>query len=112
MTSSAERQIANMDGAAALPRDNGELVFETPWEGRAFGLAVAMREAYGYEWREFQDLLAAEIGAAEEAGAATTYYERWLASLEKLAIAKGLVSPEELDTRTAEYESGLREDDF
>lgn len=31
-----------MSGAAALPRRNGELVFEAPWQGRAFGLALAL----------------------------------------------------------------------
>jgi len=112
MTTLPDQDISNMEGAVALPRDNGELVFETPWEGRAFGIAVAMRQTYGYEWREFRDLLAAEIEAAEETASPSTYYERWLASLEKLAVAKGLLSPEELYARTAEYESGQREDGF
>jgi hypothetical protein len=39
----------------------------------------------------------------EQEGAHASYYERWLETLEKLAIARGLVTPEELDARTAEY---------
>ena len=32
------RRITDMPGEMALPRQNGELVFATPWEARAFGL--------------------------------------------------------------------------
>ena len=35
--------VGSLDGVAALPRKNGELVFEAPWQGRAFGLAVTSR---------------------------------------------------------------------
>ena len=38
-----------------------------------------------------------------------SYYERWLETLAKLAIARGLVTPEELDARTTEYASGLHD---
>jgi nitrile hydratase accessory protein len=92
-----------MDEQGALPRKNGELVFEAPWEARAFGLAVALNEAGVYPWRDFSQGLAAETAALEQQGAPGSYYERWLETLEKLAIARGLVTPEELDARTAEY---------
>ena len=94
-----------------LPRKNGELVFEAPWEGRAFGVAVGLSDGGLYGWSEFRDWLVEEIAAPERTGAPSTYYERWLASLEKLLLAKGVVSQEELDTRTAEYASGERDDD-
>jgi hypothetical protein len=64
-----------------------------------------------YEWREFVDELAGEIAAAEKAGAGSTYYERWVASLERLAIEKGLVTPEEMDARVEEYASGARDEE-
>ena len=111
MSKAADRQIANMDGDATLPRKNGELVFEAPWEGRAFGIAVAMNEDGLYEWGEFRDHLVGEITSVERAGITSSYYERWLASLEKLAIARGFVTSEELDARTAQYASGERDDD-
>ena len=38
------REIADMSGQAALPRKNGELVFDEPWQGRVFGMAVALHE--------------------------------------------------------------------
>ena len=101
-----------MEGAASLPRSNGELVFEAPWEGRAFGIAVALNEQGAYPWRSFRDALVDRIASDEAQGSETGYYERWLASLERLLLDQGIVTPEELDTRTAEYASGERDDDW
>jgi nitrile hydratase accessory protein len=106
MSNETDRQIANMDGNTTLPRTNGELVFEAPWEGRAFGIAVGMNEDGLYEWGEFRDLLVVEIASAELAGVSSSYYERWLTSLEKLVITKGFMTSEELDSRTSQYASG------
>jgi nitrile hydratase accessory protein len=105
-----DAEIGLMDGAAALPRKNGELVFEAPWEGRAFGVAVALSDQRLYQWDEFRQHLIAEIQAGDARGAETTYYERWLAALERTLVERGLVTPEELDARAEEYASGARED--
>jgi len=105
-------EIGLMDGAEALPRSNGELVFESPWEGRAFGLAVALNEKGVYEWRAFRDQLVEEIAEHETAGMESSYYERWLESLEELVLARGLVTREELDARTEEYATGDRENEW
>ena len=112
MNESPNTQIANMEEGIALPRKNGELVFESPWEGRVFGMAVALNESGEYEWSEFQNKLATEIADAERSNTSSTYYERWLASLEKLLLDKGMFVVNELDARTAEYESGERDDDW
>ena len=101
MSGNIDPHIANMDGGMALPRKNGELIFVAPWEARAFGLAVALNETGLYPWRDFSQELAAEIETAEHEGLSSTYYERWLASLEKLVIAKGLMTRAELDVSTA-----------
>lgn len=101
MARAIDQRIANMDAQIALPRKNGELVFEVPWEARAFGLAVALSESGLYSWRDFSQRLATEIATAEQTGISSSYYERWLASLEKLFIAKGLITREELDAWTA-----------
>ncbi len=102
MASTTDRQIALMDGEAAMPRKNGELVFQAPWEGRAFGLAVAMNERGLFPWDDFRQRLIAEISEEETSGAPSTYYERWLAAFERLVIEKGLVRRDELDRKTAE----------
>jgi nitrile hydratase accessory protein len=107
MAATPDPRIANMDEQMVLPRQNGELVFAAPWEARAFGLAVALNEAGVYPWRDFSQGLAAETAALEQHGVHVSYYERWLETLAKLAVAKGLVTPEELDARTAAYALGV-----
>ena len=98
----ADDRIGLMDGEAALPRKNGELVFQAPWEGRAFGVAVAMSDLGLYDWDAFRRRLVAEIGAADGRGDQSTYYERWVAALESLVLERGFVAPAELEHRTAE----------
>ena len=99
-----------MEGELALPRSNGELVFAAPWEGRAFGIAVALNEGGVYQWRDFQRRLVEEIAAAPSDEEGSAYYERWLASLENLLLEHGMVTREELDARTTAYESGKLDD--
>ena len=106
MSTEPSGQIADMQGELALPRSNGELVFAAPWEGRAFGIAVALNEGGAYEWGEFQGRLAEEIASAPRDEDASLYYECWLASLERLLLDQGMVTREDLDARTAAYESG------
>lgn len=107
MTSPIDPKISNMEGDLAIPRRNGEPVFAAPWEARAFGMAVALNESGIYPWRDFSQGLAAEIAEAERRDRESTYYERWYATLEKLAKASGLVTREEVDQRAAAYASGM-----
>jgi len=109
MPEAPDPRIASMDEQMALPRQNGELVFAAPWEARAFGIAVVLNEAGMYPWRDFSQGLAAETAAAEQHGVLVGYYARWLETLAKLAIARGLVTPEELEARTAEYAAGIHD---
>ena len=103
MSKPLESSISEMRDETALPRENGELVFENPWEARAFGIAVALNEQGTYPWRDFSAGLAEEIGSEERRNSDSTYYERWLASLEEVAIAKGLISKYELESKTQEF---------
>ena len=109
---SVDRVVAIMAGAAALPRKNGELVFDEPWQGRVFGMAVALHEQAAYEWEEFRQALIAQIAAAEARGGPFVYYEIWLATFEELLAVKGLVTPTELDETTYQFEFGERDDVF
>jgi nitrile hydratase accessory protein len=110
MANKPDLEVAQMEGIEALPRKNGELVFDALWEGRVFGMAVALNDQGTYAWREFRDELVERIATADAANEASTYYERFLEAFEKLALAKGLVTSEELDARTEEYASGARDD--
>ena len=111
----AERLVADMDGTAALPRKNGELVFEAPWESQAFGLAIALYERGHYDWEEFRGRLISEIGdwerSEEDEREVWDYYRRWLASFEALVKDRGLLSEQEIEERTSEFVSGARDDD-
>jgi nitrile hydratase accessory protein len=113
--------VTNLEGPAAPPRKNGELVFDAPWESRVFGMAVALQGQGTYAWQEFSDLLAAEIATANRgssthrvlpvaADVETTYYQHWLSSLEKLLIEKGVLSNEELDIKVEEFATGKWDD--
>ena len=105
-----DRQISTMEAQIALPRENGELIFQAPWEARAFGLAVALNHQDLYKWREFSAELAATIAAADQNNDPSSYYTRWVASLEELVIARGLISREQLDARIAECAAGIHDD--
>ena len=98
----------DVEGPAAPPRSNGELVFESPWESRAFGVAVALSERDALAWERFRQELIAEIGAWEREHGADdvgwSYYERWLASLEHVLLADGLLAEAEIEARMAELE--------
>ena len=106
------REIADMTGQAALPRKNGELVFDEAWQGRIFGMTVAMSHEACFAWREFQAHLIDEIAHAEREGEATSYYERWLEAFAQLLADKGLLDPAALAERTRDFASGRRDDVF
>jgi nitrile hydratase accessory protein len=96
---SVDRSIAYLEGDAALPRKNGELVFQAPWEGRAFGLAVVLSEKGEYPWDDFRAKLVDEIASGE----GDPYYESWLDALEALLLARGVVTADEVAARAGEY---------
>jgi nitrile hydratase accessory protein len=101
---SVNPEVAEMAGPEAPPRKNGELVFDSLWEGRTFGMAVTLSDQGLYPWRDFRASLIDVISRCDEAGDTTSpYYERFLAALEHLAVERGLVSVDDLDARTAEF---------
>ena len=105
-----DRVVAVMEGQAALPRKNGELVFEEPWQGRVFGMAVALHERGLYDWEEFRQTLIAQVAAAEARGGPFVYYEIWLQTFEELLARKRLVTGPELDETTYQFEFGERDE--
>ncbi|MER5599229.1 nitrile hydratase accessory protein [Streptomyces sp. NPDC002265] len=92
----------DIEGPAAPPRSNGELVFAEPWESRAFGMAVSLHEAGVFRWPEFQTALIARITAwtaAREHGGTYPYYRLWLDALEDVLAGLSAVSTDEVVTR-------------
>jgi nitrile hydratase accessory protein len=98
---------ADLDLDRDVPRRNGELVFDEPWQSRAFGMALAMNRAGSYGWDAFADRLTTEIATSDG-----PYYEAWVSALERLVVERGLVSRTELDRRAAEYGAMHRDDVF
>jgi nitrile hydratase accessory protein len=77
----------------SLPRDNGELVFEAPWQARALAIAVALVDKLGLPWDAFRHRLMAEIAKDP----ARPYYESWSAALESMVIDLDLSTAAALD---------------
>jgi len=75
-----------MDGAGALPRDNGELVFSAPWEARALALAVALVERLRLPWDFFRRHLIEAVAADPD----RPYYESWAVALEAFVVELGI----------------------
>ena len=93
--------ITGRGGAEALPRRNGELVFQAPWESRAFGVAVALHDAGAIDFERFRAHLIAEIAAHRAEADGEAYYAHWLDALQRVLLEDGVVSDAELDERAA-----------
>ena len=74
---STQLSLSGMD----LPRRNGELAFDAPWQSTAFALAAAVVDhAFGGDREPFRRHLIKAIAA--EPG--RPYWESWTAALEAL----------------------------
>jgi nitrile hydratase accessory protein len=77
----------------SLPRDNGSLVFEAPWQARALAVAVALVEKLDLPWDAFRRRLMDEIAKEPQ----RSYYESWGAALESMVVDLNLATPAALD---------------
>ena len=85
--------MSGLDGVD-VPRRNGELAFDAPWQARAFGLAaVLVRTRFDEDWEPFRARLIAAIAT----DGARPYWESWAAALEDLLVSSDLVSSDDLD---------------
>ena len=100
MSDPVSNEIRAMPGEAALPRANGELVFDAPWQGRVLGTAVGVVQGLGLDWDEFRRRLIAAIAADP----IRPYYESWTAALESLVTDLDLITPDDLRSRAAHIE--------
>jgi nitrile hydratase accessory protein len=85
-------------GAVAPPSVDGEPVFDEPWEGRAYGLALDLVERCGLPWSAFRDLLITAITECQP----RPYYESWIVALERLTARLDLVDDADLARERAE----------
>lgn len=104
-------QTYELNGHAAPPMLNGELVFDAPWQGRAFGIARGLVEQGVYAWDDFRARLIEQIGTFDRAighdGSAPPpfhYYDHFLRALETLLVERGIVASGELTERVHAFE--------
>ena len=71
-------------------------------EPRVRGRRGAVGHGDAFEWERFRQELIAEIGAWQ--GDDWSYYERWLAALEHVLLADGVLEQAEIEARMAEIE--------
>ena len=77
-------------------------VFRAPWEAQAFAMAIALHERGLFTWPEWAAELTAAIRDAQVAGdpdTGATYYEQWMAALERLCLEHHLTTGEALEER-------------
>lgn len=96
----------DVEGPGAPPRSNGELVFAEPWEGRVFGLTMALVHDGRISYETFRTALIQHIAAWEAAsppGEDFSYYRCWLQALEQVLAGAALVRPDQVAERSVAF---------
>jgi nitrile hydratase accessory protein len=90
-----------------IPRDEaGSPVFQEPWQAQAFALTLKLYERGAFTWPEWAEYLSQEIRRAQasrDPDTGDTYYAHWLAALERIVTAKGLIAASDLTRRKGEW---------
>lgn len=84
-----------IDSVPGIPCEGEAPVFLEPWQAQAFAMALALQQRGVFTWHEWAATLGDEIKKALAAGDpddGSTYYDHWMATLERLVAAKGLAS--------------------
>ncbi len=88
--------MGGMHGFGPIPQETGDSVFHEPWQGRMFGIALTLGQQGIYDPNGMRfDLESME--PAEYLG--SSYYQRWLLVTERVLVAKGVLTQEELDAK-------------
>ena len=100
-----------LDALPGLPRDGESPVFAAPWQAAAFAMTLALHERGVFTWTEWAATLADAIRDAQAQGdpdRGDTYYAHWLTALERIATAKGCVTPDGLSERRDAWDAAAR----
>jgi hypothetical protein len=71
-----------------VPRSNGALVFDAPWQARAHALAVISVRSSGRGWDDFRRHLIVAIDGDDR----RPYWESWVVALDAFLVESGLLS--------------------
>ncbi len=97
---------AQLAATPSLPIDDDGPLFAEPWQAQAFAMAVRLSAEGHFTWPEWVQYLSTEIAADKDKVSDNnleTYYNQWLAALEKLVTDKGLASSGEMTGRKEEW---------
>jgi nitrile hydratase accessory protein len=101
-----------LQNAMPLPRDNGALIFHSPWESRVFAMAVLLCEKGAYAWTTFNAHFAKCLGDTErhhpDKEAVSAYYHHWRQALEQVLLEKAILVEEQLQARANAFVTGQR----
>ena len=86
---------ADLHGPVSPPRDNGEIVFDAPWERRVFGLTLTLCRSGVCDWEGFRRQLISRIAEDD----ARPYWQSWSAALEDVLSDIRALTASELDDR-------------
>lgn len=101
----------NADALPKLPRGDDGPVFAEPWQAQAFALAVKLSEQGYFTWKEWATALGDELREGADRGEpddGSHYYEHWLATLERLVSAKGLLDSQVMFARKEAWADAYR----
>ncbi|HLH22791.1 MAG TPA: nitrile hydratase subunit beta [Chloroflexota bacterium] len=90
--------LGGMHGFGPVVREENEPVFHAPWEGTVYAIN---RTAMGIGLYNIDEMRHGIERLPPAEYLRSTYYERWLATIERNLIEKGVLSAAEIDARLA-----------
>ena len=96
-----------MQANPGLPTDSQGPVFHEPWQAQAFAMTLALHEKGLFAWGEWAAMLGETIKAAQAAGdpdTGETYYNHWLATLERMVAEKSVTTLDDLTSHRDAWE--------
>ncbi len=102
---------AAIEELPGIPRDDDGPVFAEPWQAQAFAMTLRLHANGLFTWKEWTETLGAEIAAARDSAEiddGRNYYRHWLAALEKIVAAKGVLDPEDIARRAGAWDRAAR----
>ena len=97
--------LGGMDGFGPVTREPNEPIFHSDWERRVFGMFLATMAQGFYNLDEARHAIE-RMGAAEYLR--SSYYEHWLAGLERILEEKGRLSRAEIESRIRDLAAGAK----
>ena len=99
----SDAAYGDLPEAISPPMANGEVVFEAPWQGRLFGMAVALAEKGVFDWADMQASLIAVIETDTVPDAPYEYYTHFAHALSRVLEQAEILSEKALADLMAEF---------